>query len=823
MLYLPAVLEQRAGKNYREVLHMRILHNIPALQSYNALTKTNNSLSKSIERLSTGLRINSAADDAAGLAISEKMRAQIKGLNQATNNAQDGISMIQTAEGALGETHAMLQRMRELAVQAANDTLTQEDRSYIQLEVDQLKEEIDRISTTTQFNKKQLLDGTGGALWSSDKLATKVIVNGGLRTVDQFGQKAAAEGNFRITVDAIPGQAQVQKSDIFKIKHKNVIMNVSLNKTAGFESVRVDGLPPGNYVISASAFAPNTAASLSIQDAYLAKNTSTSPLDIKNLLNITGTFSATTNGENLNILLEVVSVNTQPGSESVTFRAKTFAIGPDGSMNVYSEGNFLVSTTDRPPGDTGIGLTVTNGKGIALQDSTVAASFTIGDKVVLNYVEDQAKSQANIQLTVKGTLNEDWPEAWNEGTSKTPATFSASYAFNASKIASSEVHLRKFYLNTENGTAYEGDIVVTLNEKFSATVSSGKIGASFEASYVGQVAKGDVQLRDLDKYWNANGKFLLENPQTIQIVQGDGTKTSITLYSTDTLNDVKKKLNDAIAFGLGQGRYSPQDSGKFVSFVEDEKVKDNSPESVAGTFVIRSLIPGNDGKLSFSGDEEIIRTFSLNVIQEPKESQFRVAVYDAHTNATVASNIKISGNVLYGIVAPNIDVRFDPMADIEANWNPKTLNFALTSMSGVYETIVHLSDNSTIFQIGANDSEDMSVDMGDMSSLSLGVSNVIMTDRESAASAIGKIDNAIGLVSRQRGKLGAYQNRLEHTINNLTTASTNTTASESRIRDADMAKEMMEFTKLNILSQAGNSMLAQANQLPQNVLALLRG
>ena len=120
---------------------MRILHNIPALQSYNALTKTNNSLSKSIERLSTGLRINGAADDAAGLAISEKMRAQISGLNQATSNAQDGISMIQTAEGALGETHSMLQRMRELAVQAANDTLTQEDRSYIQEEIDQLKEE----------------------------------------------------------------------------------------------------------------------------------------------------------------------------------------------------------------------------------------------------------------------------------------------------------------------------------------------------------------------------------------------------------------------------------------------------------------------------------------------------------------------------------------------------------------------------------------------------------------------------------------------------------------------------------------------------------
>ncbi|MDR0648324.1 MAG: flagellin [Synergistaceae bacterium] len=795
---------------------MRILHNVPALTSYNALTRTNTALSKSIERLSTGLRINSAADDAAGLAISEKMRSQINGLNQATSNAQDGISMIQTAEGALGETHSMLQRMRELAVQAANDTLTQEDRSYIQAEVDQLKEEIDRISTTTQFNKKQLLDGTGGALWSSDKLATKVIVNGGLRTTDQFGQKAALEGNFRITVDSIPGQSEVQKSDIFKIKHKNVIMDVSLSKLDGFEAVSVDSVPPGNYVISASATV--TTGTTDFKNNYMASGS-----DMDDLLEISGTSGrSTVAGENLNILLEVVNVNATAGSESVTFRAKTFAIGLDGTIKVYSSEDFLV--TEVPPTvttDTGIGLTFNANDGFILSDVSKISRFTIGDKVVLNHVD--SAGSANTQLTVSGELNEDWPEMWHDATNTSdPAEFSASYAFIDTAVVSSEVHLRSFYLNTENGTAYEGDVVVTLNEKFDKdNFSSGKVGASFEASYIGQVAKGDVQLRDLDKFWNANGKFLLESAQSIEIVQGDGTKASVTLYSTDTLEDVRKKLNDAIAFGLGQGKYSPGDSGKFVSFVEDPEP--NTPESVAGTFVIRSIIPGSDGELSFSGDEEIIRTFSLNVIRESRESQFRVAVYDAHTNATVASSMKISGNVLYGIVAPNIDVRFDPMADIKAAWVENTRNFSLTGESGIYETIVHLSDNTTIFQIGANDSEDMSVDIGNMSAFSLGVSNVIMTDRESAASAIGKIDHAIGLVSRQRGKLGAYQNRLEHTINNLTTAATNTTSAESRIRDADMAEEMMEFTKLNILSQAGNSMLAQANQLPQNVLALLRG
>lgn len=139
---------------------MRINHNISALKTNNILGKNNSALEKSLERLSSGYRINRAADDAAGLAISQKMKTQIAGLNQASRNASDGISVIQTAEGALVEVEEMLQRMRELSVQAANGTSTDEDRLQLQAEVDQLKDEINRISETTEFNTKKLLDGT---------------------------------------------------------------------------------------------------------------------------------------------------------------------------------------------------------------------------------------------------------------------------------------------------------------------------------------------------------------------------------------------------------------------------------------------------------------------------------------------------------------------------------------------------------------------------------------------------------------------------------------------------------------------------------------
>jgi flagellin len=146
-------------KNFKEEMSMRINHNIAALNTYRQLTAGTNAASKNMEKLSSGLRINRAGDDAAGLAISEKMRGQIRGLEMAAKNSQDAISLIQTAEGALNETHAILQRMRELAVQASNDTNNSNDRQALQNEMDQLAKEINRIANNTQFNTKDLLKG----------------------------------------------------------------------------------------------------------------------------------------------------------------------------------------------------------------------------------------------------------------------------------------------------------------------------------------------------------------------------------------------------------------------------------------------------------------------------------------------------------------------------------------------------------------------------------------------------------------------------------------------------------------------------------------
>jgi flagellin-like hook-associated protein FlgL len=1221
---------------------MRIYHNIPALYAYNALTGTNAALQKSIRTLSTGLRINSAADDAAGLAISEKMRAQINGLNMAVRNAQDGISMLQTAEGALSEDHSILQRMRELAVQAANDTLTQQDRQYIQLEVDQLKEELSRIATSTQFNKKRLLDGSSAALWSSSDLSTKAYVRGSLRQVDQFGQKAAFEGNYRITANAEPGQAEVQKTDIFVIKHKNVIMNKSVNTQLGVDDVRVDTVPAGDYSVTLAEknfelkqddnLSPDqrylsqrlkldVIAAGGVSDGYdwatvavtnrddanhrltltvggealigltppkvdlvfdtetgaivsgqgtLAENgiyfdgsigtnfdlnkvtvgsynptgtpattdllpegtainvsftgTATSPavsfgdnaapvvassgnsalytemaagsiahsatladiarittwlgenpgyeklyigveaktaaatsatadytvsliaekgdgtrttLAYKNvatgtaltsgsfgLLNdggvLSGAFTATNlgitlgagpvavgdkaefklDGVDLNATVQVKNnddggsadlaiamaaagfdfseitaggheisfrvtertnsatthvtlgividgvhsgnlvldgaagtalltplpsaatsmISGSPPSYQITFVDGTSSIftlpldsttlptftaqlagnlGAIGNVVTYRASNdatlvgkygtqekievrganananasilFEVSdvndatnavtfkttanllyadgtTTTRVAtiiltGDTDLNLNsiaddAANVLGLDI-DLNLRASelfssnpgkklsdlFSSGDKLVYNLAQSSVDPQNKKTVKIKGKQNHSWDAAWtsNHLTYQDNPLY---YNIDVSKVKGTEIHYRNFYLNEDNGTVYNGDVVLALAADFDEKVKVGTNGdvlASFRASYIGQVAQGDVELRDLNKFWNSQGVFMLTDPQTIIISQGDGKNASITLYSTDTLETLRKKINDAIANSLGQAKYAINASTRFVTFVDEGKEKENTSESVPGTMIIRSMVAGNSGKLSFSGDEDLINALSLNVVQQAKENSFNVSVYDAHTSTIVASNVRIAGNLMVGVIHPNVDVEFDAMANISVEWSDTARAFTLKSESQAYETILHLVDNSTVFQVGANEGEDVAVDIGNMSSDALGVTRVIVTDRESAARAITILDNAINKVSTQRAKIGAYQNALEHSVTNLTTTATNLTDAESRIRDADMSKEMLDFTRLQILSQSGTAMLAQANQLPQSVLSLIRG
>jgi len=477
---------------------MIINHNISALNTYRQLTVNGANAQKSIEKLSSGLRINRAGDDAAGLAISEKMRGQIRGLEQASRNAQDSISLIQTAEGALNETHSILQRMRELAVQSSNDTATDSDRAELQKEIAQLKSEIDRIRDTTEFNTKKLLNGDVGVKTSLD--ATNA--------------------------------AKIQ--------------SVTVND---------DTLADDQYQVALSAGALTTVTTLESSS-------------------ITGFTAADGNFDLTN-----------------------------GNTDNLSFGTYTLVSVKNSADSFDLVLKDSNGKEVA---SVYGANWAGEAPVVL-------QGAGGVKLTLAQNANATSGEA-------------------------------KFSIEATVGTA--GALTIKAN--------------------------------------NGNGATLYSNAANAKTING--------------------KLD-------------------------------------AGEFTI----------------------------------EFNIESVQASTAATDAVNSTITVN-----------------------------NDAMT------------------FQIGANEGQTTKLGISDMSTTALDIDDIDVSNLTGAQTAVTKIQSAIDKVSAERSKLGAYQNRLEHTISNLGTSAENLTAAESRIRDVDMAKEMMEFTKNNILQQAAQAMLAQANQQPQGVLQLLR-
>ena len=1119
---------------------MIINHNIPALNAYFTLQANNNQVAKSLQKLSSGLRINRAADDAAGLAISEKMRAQIRGLDQATRNAQDGISLIQTAEGALNETHSILQRMRELSVQAANDTYTASDRQNIQAEIDQLRDEIGRISTTTQFNNKNLLDGSTAALVSSDKLTTRIFMRDGLRVIDQFGQKAVGGGNFKLDITASAGTAQVQKTDIFKVKHEDTGI-ATIDSTSGVQAFSSTGAPSGTYTVdtmdisTSGAIASTAAVTIgggTIQ--FTAKTAGTSGNDIGVLVSVsvmtgaTSSVQVTTSG---NVILVMTSADTDTsdiasaiGGNAVATALVSVSSGSNGSVITGVSLTYLSAGTDDVTSRVDIGQqyqkTIGNGTGlvntakinntanryngsiyfeVTAVDSTnnkitvtarsheyakdgtyqyvessgitlnvggfaqsaavtvgnivlnsasttfaAANNFTVGDlfninvvatqgkamdkitihnggeqvrEVVLqndawkgtsttakdttinqfyidsttgtvktmaskisfkdSFAEDPAiqslvlgttaistisadnlqpmsnytitttatatvanatsavekqysqagvtlfntasaattvladasanasllfevvhvngqnitfKTQANIvsasatspvfrtvtsTFTVTAGAAASFGDALGTGFAAANLTFTLSDGSNfrvgdkitafvgAGAVAASDTMTIKrefrdasgvvdstnalsrtlnllngswgaadsgeigfFDLNSTTGAVNDVKFNIGMNAALAAGTATFQTGASHAVSYaksqsIGDLATEATKLYDSDKFWDANGNFILATPQTIKLVQGDGKSTSITISGQDTFGDVKNKLNAAIATGLGQGDIvGSQNAGNFVSFVASNGT---GLEAVKGTFVIRSAVAGENGVISFYGDDATINAFSLATIQAQKDNVFTVNVTDAHSGNAIATNVKIADNNLVGVVHKNVDVQFAANTGVKATWDTTNKTWSLVGGTANKDaTYVHLADRSLVLHIGANQKQDIGAAIGDMGIRALGLENVQVMNNTLANKAIGTIDSAISRVSAQRSTLGALQNRLDHTISNLSTTYENLTAAESRIRDVDMAKQMMEFTKYNVLSQAATAMLAQANQLPQAVLQLLR-
>ena len=604
---------------------MKINHNIQALNAYRNLAQNMNNTSKSLEKLSSGLRINRAADDAAGLAISEKMRSQIKGLDIAERNTLDAISLIQTGEGALNQTHEILQRMRELSVQASNGTLEEQDRTAIQNEVDQLTFEIDRIADTTQFNQKKLLSGSeqGTAFAEVNSSQVAYVGNGTWQgTVNAAPSKPAS-------VDLVFDQAVGALSDTTnpsQIEGKTFIIN---NKK--YEVV-----------------------------------TSAAPTNI------------TTNG---NIAVKV---------------------------------NWTTSTTDAGK--------ISNVNNLM---TAIKGAVELNDPVFKDTV-------ANSKIT---NATDSAPGTGNEGTPFT-GKLTLSSSNNMSVADGKKVSFNLTGFNQVK--AYSPDTTTAVTTLVGSPVTT--TSASTQLTFSGLPTASDAV--------PYAGDELMIDGQTIRFSE----RTSGSTATTATINIKDKNIFEVL------------DSIKSV--LETKKaggaVPAMSSVDVVGSTLVLSTDRTDDG----------------------------------------ASN--------------GLDISLKDV-DFEANKD---------------------KDLELDMHIGANASETLKITIGVMDAAKLGlaraadgsyltagvnaVQGVDVSSTEAARGAITRMDQAIRMVSEERSKLGAIQNRLEHTTLNLQMANENLTSAESRIRDTDMAKEMTNFTKNNILNQAGQAMLAQANQLPQGILQLLK-
>lgn len=331
--------------------------NVAALSSHNSLRSNDHLLGKVIKRLSSGLRINSAADDPSGLSISQRLTTQIKGLERASLNAQDAMSFLQTAESALAETHTILQRMREIAIRGSNGVLTASDRRVLQNEIEQLREEVDRIANASEFNTKKLLDGSVSALWSADSDETEVIVTGKVR-----------EGNYSLEIETTPVENHVLKSDIFKVKTQaQGLEDVDLGATRARLELTLDAATTANAGTLTFNFGTNENHQLPVA----AGVTSTQLADIINQNDdLSSYIVASTNGDTL--ILE----SRMEGSEGNSFTVASDTAGAAGftitSTQHFSGGDdhpsgiVSVGDPDRLPSSTG-----TNGNYTIYADNRV--------------------------------------------------------------------------------------------------------------------------------------------------------------------------------------------------------------------------------------------------------------------------------------------------------------------------------------------------------------------------------------------------------------------------------------------------------------------
>ena len=661
-------------------MSMVVQHNMQAANANRMLGVTTSAQSKSTEKLSSGYKINRAADDAAGLSISEKMRKQIRGLDKASSNAQDGVSAVQTAEGALTEVHSMLQRMNELATQAANGTNSDTDRSSIQDEIDQLTTEIDRVSETTKFNETYLLKGNVDGTSSDVKVAAH---DAGL------AGKLTDKGN------------------------GTTVFNLD-KELANGDKVTIAGK---QYTIG-------TTGKGSVADPDTLNNSTEGYAQS----NVTASFAD-----------KVLSAG-----DSVTYGGKIYTATDKIALSDANLGNgdkFKVGEVE---------ITIDAAATDFALDTTDPTKAKIGAAKVSDYINAALADGKQV------TATSFKPNVSAAGAA--PATAGAAITSGVqivSKLEDGEVSVAK----TTNKKALEL-VAAGTNTAQTGTGKGFKAGDSVTVGGVTTTATEATPETAKKTYEDINA-LATDGSKTVKIGSGVDAKT----YTV-----VDEKDEDAGAFKVSKDTVLSM-------------IKNGNTVDIDGAGA--KTVIGDIGSTGTDGDVITAKQAYAKMADELQKA----SSIGTDTAAKVTNDGKGKFTIQQGTVSVKDSLSFSLHVGADADMTNK-----------------------------------ITVDVESMSAAGLGIKGLNVNDDNGTAAtyAIDSIADAISKVSAQRSALGAVQNRLEHTIDNLDNVSENTSSAESRIRDTDMAKEMVNYSKNNILAQAGQSMLAQANQSNQGVLSLLQ-
>lgn len=848
--------------------------NVSSIASQRYLMESRKEMETAMERLSSGKRINSAADDAAGLAIATRMDSQTRGLTMAIRNANDGISVVQSAEGAMQEVTEMLQRMRELAVQATSGANSAVDRAALDQEVQQLKSEINRIADTTMFNGINLLDGTyaasiqigyevgnelnvsigdistsslgigesgaGGSAGSNvlvsgrNTLTTSTAIHAGdieINGVALGGYNGAStdsdgigttNNNIADFVDLVnDADAGVTATAFNRVVASNIGTGIIAENQMAIQVGAVGNTPSQEFIIGASANMDELVSNINLA----AGGAVTASQDADGRLILTNN-----TGASISVADTSGTSGATDGGTGFTSDAAGTALITSGLGNIvytYNTFNGFLKLTS----DTNSDITIERGNDGLAAPGALADLAAIGFREVTENPEGQPYTVTGLALTSTGintaigqgdiTLNgvEIYEETLATNSDSFQGKLDLINAFQSETgvIASAYFEKTFDFSNTTflaNQTFEINGTQITMANTLAGTVTN--INAATSATGVTATVNGNnVTLTGNNVQQVTIGDYEYDLNDDFETLVSSKNHSSLTKGANRSISfaDLNHTAGLQITLHFESGGYIANTGGGANSFV-------TAGAGVTYTYTVQS----GDTKA------DVARGFRDLIFQD---IQNRIGYSGESVGEFVSAhslNAAGSGFLIFktGLSAGSAAIRFSVTLPSDGNkaFSASTNNYAALRLTSTEDSpiSVNLGSNATVAEHGLLE---MNVGAADFDHLeaSLGAGNVVsglsISTADKAQSALSVLDNAILQIGIERASLGAIENRLDHTVSNLANVVENTAAAKSRIQDTDFALESAALARAQILQQAGTAMLAQANAAPQNVLSLL--